>query len=116
MKQWSILDLHFVYHGAEEWDAYVDEIVSIKLETVRNTNKKGINVKYKDIFFVFSGQESGEKLVRWWMNFNNKILKKQGLEWEDKIGILKRVVRKEAETIVLQVLEDTASTDIKSHK
>ena len=50
------------------------------------------------------------------MNFNNKILKKQGLDWDDKIGVLKQVVSKEAELIVLQVLEDTAATNVENHK
>ena len=104
----STRKLPFVYEGAEEWDSEVDETVEVVLEPHKNVKSKGTKIKYKDTFFVFTGQESGEKLIRWWMNYINKIWKKQGLSWDEKIDVLKRMVKKEAETIVVQVLKDTA--------
>ena len=85
----STLKLLFVYDGAKEWDSDVDETIKIVLEPAKDEKKTGTNLKYKDTFFVFTGQESGEKLIRWWINYIDKIWKKQGLYWDEKIDVLK---------------------------
>ena len=54
--------LPFTYDGAEMWDSDVDKAVEIALEADK---KSGTKIKFKETFFVFSGQESGEKLIRW---------------------------------------------------
>ena len=71
--------LPFTYDGAKMWDSDVDEIVEIALEPRQDDKKTGTKIKYKETFFVFTGQESGEKLIRWWMNYIDKIWQKQGL-------------------------------------
>ena len=112
----SNVKLPYVYDGANEWDSDVNKTAKIVLEPAKDEKKTGTNVKYKDTFFVFTGQELGEKLICWWMNYINKILKKQGLSWDDKIDVLKQMVNKEAESIVVQVLKDTVSTNVVNHK
>ena len=108
-------NLPFVYDGAETWDSNVDKTVEIALEPA-NEKKTGTKIKYKETFFVFTGQELGEKLIRWWKNYIVKIWKKQGISWDEKIDVLKQMVDKEAETIVVQVLKDTAPTNVVNHK
>ena len=54
--------LPFVYDDAKTWDSKVDERVKIALEPA-NEKKTGTRIKYKEIFFVFTGQETGEKLI-----------------------------------------------------
>ena len=71
-------NLPFVYDGAKTWDSNVNETVKIASEPA-NEKKTGTKIKYKETFFVFTGQESGEKLIRWFKNYNDKILKKRGI-------------------------------------
>ena len=104
--------LPFTYDGAKMWDSDVDEIVEIALEPRQDDKKTGTKIKYKETFFVFTGQESGEKLIRWFKNYNDKILKKRGISWDEKIDVLRRMVKKEAETILERVLRGTAPTSV----
>ena len=105
--------LPFVYDDAETWDSKVDERVEIALEPA---NKTGTRIKFKDVFYVFTGRETGEKLIHWFKNYNDKILKRHGISWDEKIVVLRRLVDKEAEKILERVLDGTAPTNVAQYK
>ena len=105
--------LPFTYDGTEMWDSDVDEAVEIAFEPDK---KSGTKIKFKETFFVFTGQESGEKLIRWFKIYTDKILKNRTISWDEKISVLKRIVKKEAEKILERVLDGTAPTSVAQYK
>ena len=105
--------LPFTYEGAETWSSDTDETVEIALKADK---KSGTKIKFKESLFVFSGQESGEKLIRWFKIYTDKILKNRTISWDEKITVLRRIVKKEAEKILERVLDGTAPANVAQYK
>ena len=105
--------LPFTYEGAKTWSSDTDEAVEIALEADK---KSGTKIKFKESLFVFSGQESGEKLIRWFKIYTDKILKNRTISWDEKITVLRRIVKSEAEKILERVLDGTAPANVAQYK
>ena len=82
---------------AEEWPKDAPEQI---IETTEGRNRLRSKMK------ILSGTETPEQLMMYLKNFEDKIYKNIKLTAPEKFAILKRIVDKEAQTIVSEVESD----------
>jgi hypothetical protein len=98
----------------ETWDPDISERITIKMDPVRSGGKATL-VKVEDKFFVLTGTETVEQFVIWWKEYIDKVKKREGLTYNDKIDILKRIVKDTAKK-TFHLTMDQTSDDIDRHE
>ena len=92
-------------YGKDDWNDNNDSKTTVKIEPAKKgTNASEQTLKIEDDFFVLTASKSPEKLVLWWMEMEQKILKRAGLSWSERLSVLIRASISEAKQIIVDAI------------
>ena len=73
----------------------------------RNKRDRYLPFTHAKEAFILTGTETPEQFVIWWKEYIDKVKKREGLTHDDKIDILKRVVKDTAKKTFHLTMEQT---------